>query len=182
MQSSAAADRIAALQRHLQSHQVESDVESSIEAQNTKADANPKERPAPGGGPGTLSVVDNRTGKKYEIPISDHGTIKGTELKKITAGGDGVGLRPYDNGQVARKSMFVAHLRQRKEQCVMLIADMSTLPLSSQRYPSLTVTRASYGIGATLLNSLQSAQTSSRSALIIRDGNFDWMRCFDVML
>ena len=98
MQTSAAADRIAALQRHLQAHRLESDSENSIEAQYTKADDSPKERPAPGGGPGSLSVVDNRTGKKYEIPISDHGTIKGTELKKITAGGDGVGLRPYDNG------------------------------------------------------------------------------------
>ena len=55
-------------------------------------------RPVPGGGPGTLTVVDNRTGKRYEIPIDDHGTIKATDLKAIKAGGDGVGLRPYDNG------------------------------------------------------------------------------------
>ena len=39
-----------------------------------------------------------RTGKKYEIEISDHGTIKGSDLKQITAGGDNVGLRPYDPG------------------------------------------------------------------------------------
>jgi len=44
--------------------------------------------------------VDNRTGTRYEIPISDHGTIKGTDLKQITAGGDGAGLRTYDNGYV----------------------------------------------------------------------------------
>ena len=43
-------------------------------------------------------MVDNRTGRQYEIAISDHGTIKATDLKKITAGGDGVGLRTYDNG------------------------------------------------------------------------------------
>lgn len=98
MQSSAAASRIAALQRHLQAHRDESDAEQCVEVQNTKAESDSKERPAPGGGPGSLSVLDNRTGKKYEIPISDHGTIKGTDLKKITAGGDGVGLRPYDNG------------------------------------------------------------------------------------
>jgi citrate synthase len=43
-------------------------------------------------------VIDNRTGKKYEISVSDHGTIKATDLKQITAGGDGVGLRTFDNG------------------------------------------------------------------------------------
>ena len=98
MQNSAAADRIAALQRHLHLHQIENEVQSSVECQSSKAESDPKERPAPGGGPGSLSVVDNRTGKKYDIPISDHGTIKGTDLKRITAGGDGVGIRPYDNG------------------------------------------------------------------------------------
>lgn len=55
-------------------------------------------RPTPGGGAGTLTVIDNRTGKKYEISVSDHGTIKATDLKQITAGGDGVGLRTFDNG------------------------------------------------------------------------------------
>ena len=98
MQTSAAADRIATLQRHLQSHQISNEAQTSVQPQVTKAESDPKERPAPGGGPGTLSVTDSRTGKKYEIPISDHGTIKGTDLKKITAGGDGVGIRPYDNG------------------------------------------------------------------------------------
>lgn len=97
MQNSTAADRIAALQRHLQAHSLGAD--NVFELNETKANKdNPKERLAPGGGPGTLSVVDNRTGKKYEIEISDHGTIKGTDLKKITAGGDGAGIRPYDNG------------------------------------------------------------------------------------
>lgn len=40
-------------------------------------------RPTPGGGPGMLTVVDNRTGKRYEIPIDDHGTIK-VEAGKYT--------------------------------------------------------------------------------------------------
>ena len=116
MQSSAAAVRIATLQRHLQAHRDESDAEQCIEAQHTKAETDPKERPAPGGGPGSLSVLDNRTGKKYEIPISDHGTIKGTDLKKITAGGDGVGLRPYDNGWVACASLSLAYLHHTGQQ------------------------------------------------------------------
>lgn len=55
-------------------------------------------RPTAGGGSGSLTVVDNRTGKRYEIAISEHGTIKATDLKQIKAGGDGVGLRTFDNG------------------------------------------------------------------------------------
>ena len=100
MQNLAAADRIAKLQRHLQSHQLDVISSNSLKPQLVKAENDSKARPAPGGGPGTLTVTDSRTGKKYEIPISDHGTIKGTDLKKITAGGDGVGIRPYDNGCV----------------------------------------------------------------------------------
>ena len=42
--------------------------------------------------------MDNRTGKKYELKISEGGTIRATDLKQITAGGDGVGLRTYDPG------------------------------------------------------------------------------------
>ena len=47
---------------------------------------------------GTLKCTDSRTGKTYEIPISEQGQIKSSDLKKITAGGDGVGLRYYDPG------------------------------------------------------------------------------------
>jgi citrate synthase len=44
----------------------------------------------------TLTVTDNRTGKSYEIPISD-GAIKATDLKKIkTADPDDTGLLTYD--------------------------------------------------------------------------------------
>lgn len=57
-----------------------------------------EERPAPAGGKGTLTVVDNRTGKKYTLDISEGGTINAAALKQIKAGGDGVGLRAYDNG------------------------------------------------------------------------------------
>jgi hypothetical protein len=104
-------------------------------------------RPAPGGGTGTLTVLDNRTGKRYtvsrvpaaaraleepraaadeplrlngsswrecvpchhaststpllQLEVSEGGTINAQALKKITAGGDGVGLRTYDPGCVA---------------------------------------------------------------------------------
>jgi citrate synthase len=43
----------------------------------------------------TLSITDNRTGKSYEVPISE-GTIRATDLKKITTGGDDPGLATYD--------------------------------------------------------------------------------------
>src|SRR5438067_13669219 len=43
----------------------------------------------------TLSVVDNRTGRSYEIPIRD-GAIPATELQKITTDGAGTGMMSYD--------------------------------------------------------------------------------------
>src|SRR5574339_861229 len=43
----------------------------------------------------TLTITDNRTGKTYEIPIAE-GTIRATDLKKITTGGDDPGLATYD--------------------------------------------------------------------------------------
>src|SRR6187455_3164233 len=43
----------------------------------------------------TLSITDNRTGKTYEVPIAE-GTIRATDLKKITTGGDDPGLCTYD--------------------------------------------------------------------------------------
>src|SRR5688500_15730497 len=43
----------------------------------------------------TLSITDNRTGKVYELPIAE-GTIRATDLKKITTGGDDPGLATYD--------------------------------------------------------------------------------------
>ena len=44
----------------------------------------------------TLTITDNRTGKTYELPITD-GAIKATDLKKIkTADPDDTGLLTYD--------------------------------------------------------------------------------------
>ena len=43
----------------------------------------------------TLTITDNRTGKSYEIPITD-GTIKATDLKQVRAGQDDGGLATYD--------------------------------------------------------------------------------------
>jgi citrate synthase len=43
----------------------------------------------------TLSITDNRTGKTYEIPISE-GTIRAIDLRQIKAGADDGGLATYD--------------------------------------------------------------------------------------
>eukprot|EP01017_Pseudomicrothorax_dubius_P016568 TRINITY_DN1878_c0_g1_i4.p1 TRINITY_DN1878_c0_g1~~TRINITY_DN1878_c0_g1_i4.p1 ORF type:complete len:467 (-),score=130.23 TRINITY_DN1878_c0_g1_i4:74-1474(-) len=45
---------------------------------------------------GTLTIVDNRTGKKYDVKIQDN-LIKATDIGKIV-GGDGEPLRSYDPG------------------------------------------------------------------------------------
>src|SRR6185312_4507904 len=43
----------------------------------------------------TLSIVDNRTGKKYELPIQD-GTVRAMDLRQIKAAPDDFGLMTYD--------------------------------------------------------------------------------------
>jgi citrate synthase len=43
----------------------------------------------------TLSVVDNRTGKSYELPIQD-GTVRAADLRQIKASADDFGLMSYD--------------------------------------------------------------------------------------
>ena len=43
----------------------------------------------------TLTVIDNRTGKKYEFPITD-GTIRALDLRQIKVAEDDFGLMTYD--------------------------------------------------------------------------------------
>ena len=43
----------------------------------------------------TLTVVDNRTGKKYELPVQD-GTIRAMDLRQIKTGPEDFGLMTYD--------------------------------------------------------------------------------------
>ncbi|HEV3060599.1 MAG TPA: citrate synthase [Vicinamibacterales bacterium] len=43
----------------------------------------------------TLTIVDNRTGKKYELPIQD-GTIRAMDLRQIKAAPDDFGMMTYD--------------------------------------------------------------------------------------
>ncbi len=44
---------------------------------------------------GTLTIVDNRTGKTYEVPIED-GTVRATELRKIKVDDEDFGIMTYD--------------------------------------------------------------------------------------
>ncbi|HYM00507.1 MAG TPA: citrate/2-methylcitrate synthase, partial [Blastocatellia bacterium] len=46
-------------------------------------------------GTDTLTITDNRTGKKYEVPI-EHGAIHAMDLRKIKASDDDFGLMTYD--------------------------------------------------------------------------------------
>jgi citrate synthase len=45
--------------------------------------------------PETLTITDNRTGKKYDVAIED-GTIKATDLRQIKATSDEFGVMTYD--------------------------------------------------------------------------------------
>ncbi|HXH06119.1 MAG TPA: citrate synthase [Vicinamibacterales bacterium] len=45
--------------------------------------------------PDTLTIIDNRTGRQYEIPIQD-GTIRAMDLRQIRTGPDDFGLMTYD--------------------------------------------------------------------------------------
>src|SRR5712692_5086333 len=46
-------------------------------------------------GTGTLHVTDSRTGRSYEIPISD-GAVRATDLEQIKVDKEDVGLLSYD--------------------------------------------------------------------------------------
>ncbi len=54
-------------------------------------------RPSENGAAGseTLSVTDNRTGKTYELPITD-GTVRASELRQIKVDPDEFGMMSYD--------------------------------------------------------------------------------------
>ena len=61
--------KVAGHDRHSHAHLtiLQHVVQAGLELQQTKSAG--AQRPAPGGGAGSLTVVDNRTGKKYEIKV-----------------------------------------------------------------------------------------------------------------
>jgi len=44
----------------------------------------------------TLTITDNRTGKKYEIAVQEGGVIRAADLRQIKTGADDFGLMSYD--------------------------------------------------------------------------------------
>jgi citrate synthase len=59
--------------------------------QDTAAAADESVRPAPGGGKGTLTVLDNRTGKKYTVSHCGH-TLHSSYACSDLQSGSGQGL------------------------------------------------------------------------------------------
>lgn len=72
-----ASKRLSILQGHLESGSSSSS--PMLEAFTVSAET----APSFSGGAGTLTIVDNRTGKKYEVEISEGGTVKATDFKKV---------------------------------------------------------------------------------------------------
>ena len=54
-------------------------------------------------GTDTLTIIDNRTGKQYELPIEDE-TIRATEMRNIKVEEDDFGLMSYDPAYMATAS------------------------------------------------------------------------------
>ncbi|XP_015973188.1 citrate synthase, glyoxysomal [Arachis duranensis] len=84
--------RLAMLTAHLRPSSAD-DVASALQPLRLSVQSSP-----PPNVKGTLTVVDERTGKKYTIEVSAEGTIKATDLKKITTGKNDKGLKLYDPG------------------------------------------------------------------------------------
>jgi citrate synthase len=62
----------------------------STEAQTTRPDASDEAAPRD-----TLTVTDNRTGRSYELEVTD-GTVRAMDLRQIKTGQDDFGLMAYD--------------------------------------------------------------------------------------
>jgi citrate synthase len=65
MAYSSAVSRLSVLSHHLGA----AEEAPCLARQDTAAAADDSVRPAPGGGKGTLTVLDNRTGKKYTVSL-----------------------------------------------------------------------------------------------------------------
>ncbi|KAH0924762.1 hypothetical protein HID58_017018 [Brassica napus] len=87
--------RLAVISAHLTSADPLESGSPAIERWTTSADINP---PPHGSLKGALTVVDERTGKKYQVPVSDDGTVKAVDLKKISMGKEDKGIKLYDPG------------------------------------------------------------------------------------
>ncbi|KAL6570799.1 hypothetical protein OROGR_000349 [Orobanche gracilis] len=93
--SSLARGRLAVLSAHLSASFDQPDPIStgSLQSSNCSAAVEP-----PPNLKGNMILVDERTGKKYQVQVSEEGTIRATDLKKITTGKNDKGLKLYDPG------------------------------------------------------------------------------------
>lgn len=48
-----------------------------------RLETSPVSAPAPGPRAGVLAVVDGRTGKRHEVKVSEDGTVRATDFKKV---------------------------------------------------------------------------------------------------
>ncbi|KAL0720309.1 hypothetical protein Bca4012_034908 [Brassica carinata] len=87
--------RLAVLSAHLTSASPYESASPAIERWSTSADIT---APPHGSLKGALTIVDERTGKKYQVQVSDDGTVKAVDLKKISMGKEDKGLKLYDPG------------------------------------------------------------------------------------
>lgn len=80
--SLAARGRLAVLSAHLAASIDRRELEAApiIEPSCTSAQ---NSVPPPGNLRGTLTVIDERTGKKYPVAVSEEGTVKAIDLKKV---------------------------------------------------------------------------------------------------
>ena len=76
--SIAARGRLAVLAAHLAAAASLESSPISLEAECVSAQV-----PPPGNLQGSLTIVDDRTGKKYRIPVSQHSTVKASDFKKV---------------------------------------------------------------------------------------------------
>lgn len=75
-----ARDRLAVLSAHLLGAGAgEVDAAAGLE----RAPVSSAQAAPPGSRAGALAVVDARTGRRYEVKVSEEGTVRATDLKKV---------------------------------------------------------------------------------------------------
>ncbi|XP_073280860.1 citrate synthase, glyoxysomal-like [Primulina huaijiensis] len=93
--STVARGRLAVLSSHLSAPNVKAGTVSTgiLESSTCSAAVEP-----PVDVRGSLEIIDQRTGKRYQVQVSEEGTLKATDLKKITTFNNDKGIKLYDPG------------------------------------------------------------------------------------
>ncbi|GAB2285474.1 hypothetical protein Dimus_019923 [Dionaea muscipula] len=97
--SAAANGRLAMLAAHISAlAPAEVDSPMIIDASFASTQSLAVQPPPPKNLNGSLTVVDERSGKRYLVQVSDEGTINSTDLKKISTRKNDKGIKLYDPG------------------------------------------------------------------------------------